>query len=381
MAAINVRRAGGGGGGEVELGAELEAIAALAPPDDDLIQRKGGVWTNRTPEQIKTDLNITEYTPDADLVAIAALTPADDDLIQRKGGAWTNRTPAQVKADLGIAEPGPASPFTLNAGSTVIVPVDVADSWVVGANQIDRDTAVGTAEDSRILFNKAKGAFRAGTTTGTQWNDASQGTNSSATGMNTIASGTYSHAEGSSTLASGYASHAQGASCTASGAYSHASGASAQASRSSQHSLGVSQYGQCNRFAGQATTTDATPKLVLFNTDPLTLTGEMTNVLTIPVNRAHQFRVSVVARRYDVSGDAAGWVFEGLVARGSSGNAALIGTTDARAWSSGAGSAAWDVTLTIDTSNSTNNYLAITATGEAAKSIRWVASIETTEVG
>lgn len=40
---------------------------------------------------------------DADLTAIAGLTPTNDDLLQRKSGAWTNRTPAQVKADLAIA--------------------------------------------------------------------------------------------------------------------------------------------------------------------------------------------------------------------------------------------------------------------------------------
>ena len=41
---------------------------------------------------------------DADLVAIAALTPADDDVIQRKAGAWTNRTPAQLKTDLALVK-------------------------------------------------------------------------------------------------------------------------------------------------------------------------------------------------------------------------------------------------------------------------------------
>lgn len=40
----------------------------------------------------------------ADLTAIAALTPADNDLLQRKGGTWTNRTPVQVKSDLALAE-------------------------------------------------------------------------------------------------------------------------------------------------------------------------------------------------------------------------------------------------------------------------------------
>lgn len=41
------------------------------------------------------------YQPlDSDLTAIAALTPSNDDIIQRKAGAWTNRTPAQLIADL-----------------------------------------------------------------------------------------------------------------------------------------------------------------------------------------------------------------------------------------------------------------------------------------
>lgn len=38
---------------------------------------------------------------DSDLTAIAALTPINDDIIQRKAGAWTNRTPAQYLVDLG----------------------------------------------------------------------------------------------------------------------------------------------------------------------------------------------------------------------------------------------------------------------------------------
>lgn len=37
---------------------------------------------------------------DADLAAIAALSPTNDDVVQRKAGAWTNRTPTQLTADL-----------------------------------------------------------------------------------------------------------------------------------------------------------------------------------------------------------------------------------------------------------------------------------------
>lgn len=41
---------------------------------------------------------------DSDLTAIAALTPTNDDVIQRKAGAWTNRTPAQLKTDLALVK-------------------------------------------------------------------------------------------------------------------------------------------------------------------------------------------------------------------------------------------------------------------------------------
>lgn len=46
----------------------------------------------------------SKQTADADLTAIAALSPANDDLLQRKAGAWTNRTPAQVKTDLALTK-------------------------------------------------------------------------------------------------------------------------------------------------------------------------------------------------------------------------------------------------------------------------------------
>jgi hypothetical protein len=43
----------------------------------------------------------TVYQPlDADLTAIAALTPTNDDVLQRKAGAWVNRTIAQLITDL-----------------------------------------------------------------------------------------------------------------------------------------------------------------------------------------------------------------------------------------------------------------------------------------
>jgi hypothetical protein len=57
------------------LDSDLTAIAALAPTDDDIIQRKAGAWTNRTLAQLLADLGLGAlYQPlDGDLTAIAAL--------------------------------------------------------------------------------------------------------------------------------------------------------------------------------------------------------------------------------------------------------------------------------------------------------------------
>ena len=104
MARISVTAPASGGG---DIGEDLEAIAALTPSNDDLIQRKGDTWVNRTPAQVKVDLAIDQYVPDNDIEDIGALSPADNDVLQRKSGEWTNRTPAQLKADMGIeATPG-----------------------------------------------------------------------------------------------------------------------------------------------------------------------------------------------------------------------------------------------------------------------------------
>ncbi len=136
--------------------ADLTAIAALSPTNDDLLQRKAGAWTNRTPAQVKTDLVLVKgdvglgnvdntsdvnkpistatqtaldlkQASDADLTAIAALSPSNDDIIQRKAGAWTNRTMVQLGADIGV-------PFNnTTATSAPTVNDDSGDGYAVGS--------------------------------------------------------------------------------------------------------------------------------------------------------------------------------------------------------------------------------------------------------
>jgi hypothetical protein len=54
--------------------------------------------TSRTNLGLAIGTNVQAY--DSDLSAIAALAPSNDDIIQRKTGAWTNRTIAQYYTDL-----------------------------------------------------------------------------------------------------------------------------------------------------------------------------------------------------------------------------------------------------------------------------------------
>lgn len=57
-----------------------------------------------TDARISVAVGATVQAHDSDLDAVAALSPTDDDLLQRKAGAWTSRTPAQVKADLALTK-------------------------------------------------------------------------------------------------------------------------------------------------------------------------------------------------------------------------------------------------------------------------------------
>ncbi|MEO8589424.1 MAG: hypothetical protein ABI432_08660 [Flavobacteriales bacterium] len=115
---------------------DSEKVANPGGANDDVLQRKGGIWTFRTIAQYLADLAsgiralvLSGYAAgantalantdtiegafgkvqgqldakqplDSDLTAFAALTPANDDIAQRKGGVWTNRTIAQVLDDM-----------------------------------------------------------------------------------------------------------------------------------------------------------------------------------------------------------------------------------------------------------------------------------------
>ncbi len=121
-----------------------------------------------------------------------------------------------------------------------------------------------------------------------------------------------------------------------------------------------------------AETTDATPTVIRSNTSA----ASTTNQLILPNNSAYYFKGSVIA---NVTGAGAtkSWTFDGQIKRGANAAATtLTGSTVSSPYAD-AGASTWAAALTADT---TNGGLAVTVTGQAGTTIRWVCKLETTEV-
>ena len=178
----------------------------------------------------------------------------------------------------------------------------------------------------------------------------------------------------------------RGTQSQAPGNYAHAQGQQAKASAVCQDAQSGGAFvlvgdAQASTFVARRETTDATPVVLYFDGGTTaTLTGGGTNVLTIPVNRAYYIDIKVVARRNDSPEEMACFTFRGLVVRNTANDAwfpaALTSDTPVKVTAT-----TWNATVTLDTSNATNNYLKITVTGAAGQTIRWVARLDTVEVG
>jgi hypothetical protein len=120
-------------------------------------------------------------------------------------------------------------------------------------------------------------------------------------------------------------------------------------------------------------TTDATATRLTSNTSA----AATTNQVILPNNSAYTFQGTCIAN-VTAGGTTSGWKFEGVIKRGA--NAAstvLVAAVTPTVIAQDAGAAAWVLAITADT---TNGGIAVTVTGQAATTIRWVCRIETTEV-
>lgn len=186
---------------------------------------------------------------------------------------------------------------------------------------------------------------------------------------------------GDGAIASGSLSAAIGRSVTASAGNSVAVGTSATSDIIGKYVFSSGQFAasgdsQTGTFVLRRATTDATATVI---TSDNTAAGA-TNQVILPNNSAYAFRCLVVGRRSVAQADEArAYEFSGLIRRGA--NAAsttLVAAITPTLIAGDATTATWGgVSVTADT---TNGGLSITVTGEAAKNIRWVATVWTSEV-
>lgn len=115
-------------------------------------------YTDGVTSSIQTQLNAKQAS-DSDLTAIAALTPSNDDIIQRKAGAWTNRTPAQVKTDLALTK-SDVGLGNVDNTSDVNKPVSTAQQTAIDG-KVTKNTAITGATKTKITYD-IKGLITAG---------------------------------------------------------------------------------------------------------------------------------------------------------------------------------------------------------------------------
>lgn len=96
---------------------------------------------------------------DADLQAIATLSPTNDDIIQRKSGAWTNRTPAQLKTDLALTK-SDVGLSNVDNTSDANKPVSTATQTALDG-KVDENSAITGATKTKITYD-SKGLVTAG---------------------------------------------------------------------------------------------------------------------------------------------------------------------------------------------------------------------------
>jgi len=177
------------------------------------------------------------------------------------------------------------------------------------------------------------------------------------------ASGTASG--GGAIVFGGSSNTASGENSTARGYYGNTNGIRLK------HATGVYPNMQGAYYVLSYSTSNATP--IALNTS--NWTPSATNQIILPNNSAYAFSGTIIARQQASQGTAcAAWEIKGLIRReGSAGTTVLVNSATTVLDNT----PSWGMALSADT---TNGGLKIQVTGAASTNIRWVATINTSEV-
>jgi hypothetical protein len=203
-----------------------------------------------------------------------------------------------------------------------------------------------------------------------------KGPNSISIGSYTTATGGECVSLGSNTIASSTWSFVMGANSEVTRAGSVALGVYALSNIAGKHVYSGGRFAntgdaQSGTFAFRQETTDATATVLTTNNSA----ASTTNQVILPNNSAYAFTGTVVARQKAANGTAsAAWKVEGLIRREANAASTTLVASTVTAIDNTPG---WTLALSADT---TNGGLKVEATGAAATNIRWVATLQTSEV-
>ena len=193
---------------------------------------------------------------------------------------------------------------------------------------------------------------------------------STASGTNAAVLGGQSNTSSgsSSTVIGGQSNLASGDLSTAKGYYGNSNGVRLK------HSTGVYPNQQGAYYVLGYTTSDATP--IALNTS--VWTPSSTNQIVLPNNSAFTFSGTIIAREDATDGsDYASWEIKGAIIRDANAASTVLGQGIVNKLYATSGASAWAIDLSADT---TFGCLKIQATGAASTNIRWVATVNTSEV-
>lgn len=230
--------------------------------------------------------------------------------------------------------------------------------------------AFGRATTYGSLTSSGDGSIAMGNSSSSSYPIVSSQTGSVSIGRGNTANQDSATALGKYNTSSAVAAFSCGHLNTASAAYASVFGHRAIANKVGQRALAAGRFSangdaQSSEYILRIQTTDATQTEMLING---------AGRLTIANDSTWAFNIVVAARRTDANDESARYSFEGVIDRNSTaGSTALVGTVNKTEIED---TNAWDVTVDADT---TNGSLRIQVTGEAAKTINWVAFVRTVE--
>ena len=266
-----------------------------------------------------------------------------------------------------------------------------ANSIAIGGGESDGDSADATGAQSIAIGNDANATAARTLAIGFSANAsvigavAIGGVGPSANASYAIAIGNYADATGANCIAiGGHATDADSADCTAANAISIgvktlASGVDSVAIGNRATATDVGEFAYASGYFAAVGDAQTSMYVLRNQTTNATQTELFTNGSSTGISVATDstvfYRISIAARRTDADNESAAYVIEGCIDN-NAGTTALVGGLGTKTVVA-EDTVAWDVTVTAD---NTNNEINILVTGEASKTIRWVATVVITTV-